>query len=198
MVYCRVLLPYQSVATQQMRYISVMLLLAAADGQIRDQEYQEYAKKFYKEYDTESVNRGKAIACGLCNLALMAIKGQYTMHRQGTLGRKFSEEEGMQKLEKVCEKLAPSMARKMQGYTEDTLMICKRVVREHGQDMLDALAVGDDTDAFCQEEAGLCPMNYETMLKMAADVIKTEQEDQGRQKKKKVKFKLSRHTREEL
>jgi len=169
------------------RYLLALTLVAAALGQLRDAEYQEHAKKFYREGDAEAINRGKAIACGLCNLALMAIKGQYTMHREGTLGKKFSEEEGMKKLEKICEKLAPSMAKKMQGYAEDTLMICKRVVREHGQDMLDALAVGDDTDAFCQEEAGLCPMKHDAMLKLAADVVKAENEEGEKEEKRKKK-----------
>eukprot|EP00966_Prymnesium_polylepis_P163194 3771724-Prymnesium_polylepis.1 len=63
-------------------------------------------------------------------------------------------------------------------------MICKRVVREHGQDMLDALSVGDDTNDFCQEEAGLCPMGHDKMLKMAGDVVKQEREDEEKEKAK--------------
>ena len=98
-----------------MRSCTLALLLITVHGQLRDEEYQKYAEKLYDEKDTAALNRGKAIACGLCNLALMAIKGQYTMHREGTLGRKFSEEEGMQRLEKICHKLAPSMAKRMLG-----------------------------------------------------------------------------------
>ena len=169
--------------------VTLALLLITVHSQLRDEEYQKYAEKLYDEKDTAALNRGKAIACGLCNLALMAIKGQYTMHREGTLGRKFSEEEGMQRLEKICHKLAPSMAKRMQGYAQDTLMICKRVVREHGSDMLDALSVGDDTDAFCQDEAGLCTMKHDDMLKMAADVVKSENEEANGEAKKKKKKK---------
>ena len=180
---------------QAARTLVVALLLTAAPSilaQLRDEEYQKYAEKLYDEKDTEALNRGKAIACGLCNLALMAIKGQYTMHREGTLGRRFSEQEGMQRLERICEKLAPNMARKMNGYPEDTLMICKRVVREHGQDMLDALSVGDETDEFCQEEAGLCTMNHESMLKMASEVVKQEREEEAGVKKPKKKRKKAK------
>lgn len=51
--------------------------------------------------------------------------------------------------------------------------------------MLDALAVGDETDGFCQEEASLCPMKHEAMLKMASAVIKAEGEEQSKKKRKK-------------
>uniref|UniRef100_A0A7S3EVP2 Uncharacterized protein n=1 Tax=Haptolina ericina TaxID=156174 RepID=A0A7S3EVP2_9EUKA len=79
------------------------------------------------------------------------------------------------------------MAKRMNSYAEDTLMICKRVVREHGPDMLDALAVGDDTEVFCSEEAQLCELSHGKMLKLAKTVLEdeaAEADGKGRAKRK--------------
>ena len=162
-------------------------LALATYAQVLDPAYQEWAKDKYDENDSEALNKGRSMACGLCNLALMAIKGQYQAHREGTLGKPFSEEDGMRRLEAACKHLSPSMARKMQSYEEDTLMICHRVVREHGPDMLDALSVGDDTELFCKEEAGLCPMGHDSMLRMAKAILKDDGgkgEEKGKRRKR--------------
>ena len=55
--------------------------------------------------------------------------------------------------------------------------------------MLDALAVGDDTDAFCQEEAALCTMKHEEMLTMAQEVVRSEEEHSRKKTKRKRKRK---------
>jgi hypothetical protein len=65
-------------------------------------------------------------------------------------------------------------------------MICKRVVHEHGSDMHDAVAVGDDVSAFCKEEAGVCKTDDENdkSRSLIQDVLSKTGQKRRRKKRK--------------
>jgi hypothetical protein len=68
--------PASEMALRRTLFALLLLLASCVVAQLVDDEYQKYAKKLseqnlYQQDDEETLNRGKAIACGLCNLALM-------------------------------------------------------------------------------------------------------------------------------
>mmetsp|Transcript_57010 Transcript_57010/g.130902 ORF Transcript_57010/g.130902 Transcript_57010/m.130902 type:complete len:180 (-) Transcript_57010:158-697(-) len=150
--------------------VALVLLVIPACAPIVDEEYQKWALREHNDRkldendsrDKEAMDKGRSIACALCNVLVMAT----VKHFEKALSS-FSEESTLKRLKALCEKVAPATAQSMELNPTDALMICKRLVNENASDLLDLLSVGDSADMFCKDEVGVCDMGYEKMMHMS-------------------------------
>eukprot|EP00405_Crypthecodinium_cohnii_P016075 CAMPEP_0206445362 /NCGR_PEP_ID=MMETSP0324_2-20121206/15462_1 /ASSEMBLY_ACC=CAM_ASM_000836 /TAXON_ID=2866 /ORGANISM="Crypthecodinium cohnii, Strain Seligo" /LENGTH=206 /DNA_ID=CAMNT_0053913561 /DNA_START=184 /DNA_END=804 /DNA_ORIENTATION=- len=153
--------------------LSLLLLVVAAllaqfqgsEAGLTDEEYQAWAAKVYQSDDKEGQKRGQAIACAFCQITANGVKKQFELNRQRPREERYTEEQTEEVLLDICERTAPKLAKQMQGYKKDALMLCRRVVKEQMSDMMDAVALGEDIDQFCRENK-ICPMGMGDMFKM--------------------------------
>jgi hypothetical protein len=101
-----------------MSLLPVVLPLMVA-AQVYDERYQEYAKRHASTLDSKAQERGQQMACGLCNVVLMGIKGKYDKHKGAAPHEKFNEEDGLKQFEQFCHTFAPTVAKKMKSHPED-------------------------------------------------------------------------------
>merc|ERR1711870_193427 len=69
----------------------------------------------------------------------------------------------------LCVATAPKIANSMRGYKKDAEMLCRRVVKENIGDMIDAVSLGEDMNAFCRDNK-ICPMDMDQMMNMVEAV----------------------------
>eukprot|EP00930_Biecheleria_cincta_P010696 TRINITY_DN112963_c0_g1_i1.p1 TRINITY_DN112963_c0_g1~~TRINITY_DN112963_c0_g1_i1.p1 ORF type:complete len:183 (-),score=53.40 TRINITY_DN112963_c0_g1_i1:196-744(-) len=150
-----------------------------------DNEYQRWAAKTYKPDDKEAVERGNTMACVLCNLLTKTVIKTHKLNLEKPREERFTEEQTQDVLLDFCEQISPNIAKKMNGYTQDLLMICKRTVRENIGDMIDAASLGEDVTAFCKEQ-GLCQISYEGMEKMQELMLKFAESEAKKQEQEKI------------
>jgi len=158
-------------------------------------EYQRWAAKVHRDKPLnendpsvkEMMEKGKSLACGMCNLALRTIMDRYKAGKEGKLKTGFKESDVKLILKTVCEHIAPGMAREMKLQEEDAIMNCKRVVNEHSQGMIDGISVGEDIDAFCKDEAQLCELGHEQMMYTTYKMAEARQADHKRQQAEQLK-----------
>uniref|UniRef100_A0A7S0ZMG0 Saposin B-type domain-containing protein n=1 Tax=Noctiluca scintillans TaxID=2966 RepID=A0A7S0ZMG0_NOCSC len=120
-----------------------------------DEEYQAWAARAF-DGSHKSLEAGQAIACAFCNIAINAVQKQMQLNRGRPRSDRFGEDEVLEALLTLCARTAPRVARLAQGYAKDAGMLCKRVVREHVEDMIDAVSLNEDVDMFCREGM-MCP-----------------------------------------
>eukprot|EP00928_Gymnodinium_smaydae_P042997 TRINITY_DN28901_c0_g1_i1.p1 TRINITY_DN28901_c0_g1~~TRINITY_DN28901_c0_g1_i1.p1 ORF type:complete len:182 (-),score=51.74 TRINITY_DN28901_c0_g1_i1:78-623(-) len=149
----------------------------------RDEAYQAYAEKVYKHDDEEGLRMGAAISCAFCQIIANAVQKQAVLNKQRPREERYSEEQVEEVLLELCSVTAPKMAKSMNGYEKDAIMICNRVVKEHVEDMLDAASLGEDMDQFCKGESKLCPMGLADMSKMLEVLSKVETDYKAKEKK---------------
>mmetsp|Transcript_134917 Transcript_134917/g.431131 ORF Transcript_134917/g.431131 Transcript_134917/m.431131 type:complete len:177 (-) Transcript_134917:29-559(-) len=150
------------------RLVAIVGFLAAVrpgDAGAPDEEYQTWASKVYQADDKEGVKRGEAIACAFCQIGANAVQKQFELNKQKPREERYTEEQTEEVLLDICESTAPKIAKQMQGYKKDALMLCRRVVKENLSDMLDAAALGEDMNLFCRENK-ICPFGMDDMMKM--------------------------------
>lgn len=149
--------------------MSFLALLALACAGPQDEDYQQWAEKVFDKTDDEAIKKGNAMGCVFCNIAIHSVQRQYTLNKNRPQAERFTEEECTEVLTELCEKTAPGIAKKTQGYAKDAEMLCKRVVNENVSDMLDAAALGEDLPSFCKEQ-GICPFGFDQLQSFMSDL----------------------------
>lgn len=164
--------------TRALIAFTVALALPSAWAGVTDQEYQAWAEKVYDKTDTKGVQRGSAVSCVFCQIVVGAVAKQVKMNKQRPREDRFSEEQTEEVLIELCDNVAPRMAKSMNGYTKDSKMLCKRVVRENVGDMIDAASLGEDVSGFCKESK-ICPFSLQELTKGLEKMSEAEKEGRG-------------------
>merc|ERR1719201_2157340 len=119
------------------------------------------------------------VACVFCNILTSAVQKQSVLNKQRPREDRFTEEMIVETLLKLCKDTAPRLAKNLKGYKKDAEMICRRVVKENANDMVDAAALGEDIKGYCKE-LELCPMTseqFQNIVEMASQVMHDEAKD---------------------
>eukprot|EP00434_Breviolum_minutum_P042599 symbB.v1.2.037926.t1/scaffold5742.1/size24057/1 len=143
-----------------LRVLPFLIVCHAADD-----EYQAWAAKNFQADDKDSVERGRALSCVLCNLLTKTVLDTHRLNKQKPLHDRFDQDQTREVLIDFCSDLASPISRQMDVIQEDVLMVCKRVVNENVGDMMDAVSLGEDVKEFCSEQK-LCDLSFQGMEKM--------------------------------
>jgi len=63
--------------------------------------------------------------------------------------------------------------------------ICRRIVHEHGDHIIDAISTGSDGDTICKDEVGVCDVDGKTFEKQMELVRKAREEEAEKRKAEK-------------
>mmetsp|Transcript_31241 Transcript_31241/g.57133 ORF Transcript_31241/g.57133 Transcript_31241/m.57133 type:complete len:199 (-) Transcript_31241:61-657(-) len=148
-----------------------------------DLGYQDWAAKTFDAADEKGLQMGATLACVFCNVATSAVRKQFDLNRNLPRDERYSEDQVLEVLLELCENVAPKVARAANGYTKDAEMICKRVVKENVEDMLDAVSLGEDVEVFCKENK-LCPFGFTDLQRFLGVMAKANAEDEGKERRK--------------
>ncbi|CAJ1413604.1 unnamed protein product, partial [Effrenium voratum] len=140
-------------------------LLVAQAAAAPDDDYQAWAAKNFQADDKESIERGRALSCVLCNLLTKTALDTHQLNKKKPLHERFDQDQTQEVLLDFCKQLAPPISRQMDVIEEDVLMVCGRVVKENLGDMIDAVSLGEDVKEFCAEQR-LCSLSFQGMEKM--------------------------------
>eukprot|EP00927_Polykrikos_kofoidii_P080650 TRINITY_DN77567_c0_g1_i1.p1 TRINITY_DN77567_c0_g1~~TRINITY_DN77567_c0_g1_i1.p1 ORF type:complete len:226 (+),score=47.15 TRINITY_DN77567_c0_g1_i1:144-821(+) len=150
--------------TQGAFVFTLCLALDCVSAGSRDEQFQAWAAKTYDPTDVEAEKRGQAVACAFCQIVAGAVKKQVMLNKKRPSEDRFGEEQTTEVLLELCEGVAPKMAKSLQGYAKDAEMLCKRVVREHAGDMIDAASLGEDLNTYCKDNR-ICTVSITDMVK---------------------------------
>ena len=104
------------------RILTLFGCMIAVSAQLVDMEYQEWAAKQHRdkvpdpENDPaakEGMEKGKSMACGLCNVMVRTVTDRYKAAQDGKLKNGFKEADVGKILGAVCDHIAPNMAKDM-------------------------------------------------------------------------------------
>mmetsp|Transcript_67178 Transcript_67178/g.160904 ORF Transcript_67178/g.160904 Transcript_67178/m.160904 type:complete len:182 (+) Transcript_67178:49-594(+) len=141
-----------------------------------DDAYQQWAAKTYDSADEKGLQMGATLACVFCNVATGAVRKQFDLNRNLPREDRFSEDQVLEVLQELCETVAPRVARAANGYTKDAEMICKRVVNENVEDMIDAVSLGEEVEVFCKDNK-LCPFGFTDLQRFLGAMAKADSGD---------------------
>ena len=119
----------------------------------------EAEQKIYDETDDDQLKKGKEVACIFCNVVINAVQKQMEINKKRTRADRYSEDDVLEVLMTLCDNAAGRVANQFNGIRKDAEMICKRVVKEHGRDMMDAASLGEDHKAYCKD-VELCEFDF--------------------------------------
>mmetsp|Transcript_19249 Transcript_19249/g.41946 ORF Transcript_19249/g.41946 Transcript_19249/m.41946 type:complete len:229 (-) Transcript_19249:160-846(-) len=158
--------------------VAATLGTAAFSGK-PDQQYQTWAGKIFEAGDEKGLARGTAVACVFCQIIVTGVNKQVAINKDKPRDERFSEEDTEEVLLELCESASPSIAQSMNGFPKDAEMICKRVVREHVGDMIDAVSLGEDLEGFCKENK-ICPFEQGQLSQMVEVMAKFQEFEKER------------------
>lgn len=147
--------------------------IIATSAQVTDMEYQEWAAKHFRDkmpdpennpQDKESMEKGRSMACGICNVMIKTVSERHKAGQDGKLKNGFKEADAIKILDAMCEHIAPRMAKEMDLNGNDAKMVCRRLTKENAQDLLDLVSVGEDSDLFCKDEVQVCDFGHKEMV----------------------------------
>lgn len=147
-----------------------------------DEEYQTWAEKVYDAKDDDAISKGATVSCVFCNIVITATKKQMVLNKERPRAERYTEEQIEEVLLELCDNVSGRIAKALQGYKKDAMMICRRVVSENLPDMLDAASLGEDIESYCKEHS-LCPMSNDQFASMIEMAGKAMQDSEGGSKK---------------
>ena len=92
-----------------------------------DAEYHNWASKVVDYDDEEALRLGKEMGCMWCNLAINGVRSQHKANLERAKWEKFTEQEVIDTMLKMCTKMSSHMARQIEGHASDMMMLCRRV-----------------------------------------------------------------------
>eukprot|EP00736_Rhodelphis_marinus_P004140 Rmarinus@m.26173 len=121
--------------------------------ELKLEEWSTWKKKSgFDVKDRESQARGKTMACGYCHGIVRAA--------QVLVSERVPEQKLMKFLTESCDHIGNKLP--VSGeyvYPGDQKRLCEEVLRNHGEEMIDAISVGEDPDFVCYD-VGLCPKGF--------------------------------------